>query len=173
MIKELTVDEINRRRKGFAYFPFCAGVIILGIAAVPITSFYLRTWKPILYWLPALFLISILPLEFDGTLVASILIINAGYSYITVKKINKSLLRKDITPESQASASSDVEQESNDLERTVLDILEEHYSISVGRICAYSDCPHEMVKAKLEYLKNAGVVEEKFTVSDTIEYSLL
>ena len=171
-MKELTADEINRRRKEFTYFPFCAGAIILGIVAVPIASIYLRTWKPIIYWLPAIFLISILPLETGGTFIASIAM-NAGYSYTTVRKIKKSLLRKDITPKLQTSASSDVDQESNDLERTILDILEEHCSLSVGRICAYSDYPHEMVKAKLEYLKNAGVVGEKITVSDTIEYSLL
>ena len=40
MLKQLTSVEINRRRKGFAYFPFCAGVIILGLATVPIASVF-------------------------------------------------------------------------------------------------------------------------------------
>ena len=87
MLKELTADEINRRRKGFAYFPFCAGVIILGIVAVPIASVYLRTWKPLLYWIPCL----ILPLEI-GSIFFSAILINAVYSYIIVKKVNNSVL---------------------------------------------------------------------------------
>ena len=152
MMKNLTVDEINRRRKEFAYLPFCAGTIILAIVAVPIASIYLRTWKPILYWLPTLILISILPLGMGSAFVASILI-NTLYSYITVKAINNSLIQKQISTEILISGSSDKDVDSNTLEKIILDILEEHSSLSLGRICAYSDYPHEMVKTKLEYLK--------------------
>jgi len=172
MLKQLTSDEINRRRKGFAYFPFCAGVIILGLATVPIASVYLRTWKPLLYWIPALILISFLPFEFGGVFFASIFI-NAGYSYITVKRINSSLLNNHSMSELQSSATPADDKESNDLEKTILDILEEHSSLTIGRICAFSDYPYEMVKAKLEYLKKVDVIEEKITTSNTIEYSLI
>ena len=172
MLKQLTSDEINRRRKGFAYFPFCAGVIILGLATVPIASVYLRTWKPLIYWIPALILVSFLPFEFGGIFFASILI-NAGYSYITVKRINNSLLINHSLSGLQSSTTPDADKDSNDLEKTILDILEENSSLPIGRICAYSDYPYEMVKAKLEYLKKVGVIEEKITTSDTIEYSLI
>tara|TARA_B100000674_G_scaffold498379_1_gene536415 strand:- start:2110 stop:2628 length:519 start_codon:yes stop_codon:yes gene_type:complete len=172
MLKELTADEINRRRKGFAYFPFCAGVIILGIVAVPVASVYLRTWKPLLYWIPCLIFISILPLETGSIFFAGILI-NAVYSYITVKRINNSVLYNHSISELKPSTNQDNDKESNDLEKTILDILEEHNSLAFGRICAYSDHPYENVKAKLEYLKKAGVIEEKITKSDTIEYSLI
>lgn len=172
MLKELTVDEINRRRKEFAYFPFCAGVIIIAIVAVPIASIYLRTWKPLLYWIPAFILISILPFEVGAIFVSAILI-NAGYSYITVKKINNSLLNYHPTSGVKPSANRFNVEESNDLERTILDILEEHNSLTIGRICAYSNYPYENVKIKLEYLKNAGIIEEKITTSDTIEYCLI
>lgn len=172
MLKKLTVDEINRRRKEFGYFPFCAGVIIIAIVAVPLASVYLRTWKPLLYWIPAFILISILPFEVGGILFAAILI-NAGYSYITVKKINESILNNYSVSELKSSETQEDYQESNYLEKTILDILEEHSSLTIGRICAYSDYPYEKVKAKLEYLKKAGVIEEKITTSDTIEYSLI
>ena len=167
MLKELTADEINRRRKQFALVPFCAGVIILGIVTVPLASIYLRTWKPVLYWLPAFILISVLPFEMGGLFFASILI-NAGYSYIAVKAINNSVLSEQSGLSMQTSMSSD-----SDIERTLLDILEEHSSLSIGRICAYSDYPHEQVKAKLDYLKKAGVVFEKTYQSGTVVYSLL
>ena len=172
MLKKLTVDEINRRRKKFGYFPFCAGVVIIAIVAVPLASVYLRTWKPLLYWIPALILASILPFELGGVFFASILI-NAGYSYITVKRINTSLLNNHSTIELQSIETPDTDKGSNDLEKTILDILEDHSSLTIGRICAYSDYPYEMVKAKLKYLKKAGVIEEKITTSDTIEYSLI
>ena len=172
MLKKLTVDEINRRRKEFGYFPFCVGVIIIAIVAVPLASVYLRTWKPLLYWIPALILVSILPFEFGGVFFASILI-NAGYSYITVKRINNSLLNNHSTSKLQSLATPDADKESNDLEKTILDILEDHSSLTIGRICAFSDYPYVMVKNKLEYLKKVGVIEEKVTTSDTIEYSLM
>ena len=172
MLKKLTTDEINGRRRGFAYFPFCAGVIILGIAAVPMASVYLRTWKPILYWIPALILVSILPFEFGGILFASILI-NASYSYITVKKVKNSATKNHSTNKPKTSIAQKNNEEINDLEKTILEILGEHSSVSVGRICAYSNYPYENVKAKLEFLKKTGVIEEKITLSDTIEYSLI
>ena len=172
MLKELTADEINRRRKGFAYFPFCAGVIILGIVAVPIASVYLRTWKPLLYWIPCLILISILPLEIGSIFFAAILI-NAVYSYIIIKKINNSVLYDHSKYELKPSTNQDNDKESNDSEKTILDMLEEHSSLTIGRICAYSDYPCEKVKTKLEYLKKAGVIEEKIRTPDTIEYSLI
>ena len=172
MLKKLTVDEINRRRKEFGYFPFCAGVIIIAIVAVPLASVYLRTWKPLLYWIPALILVSILPFELGGVFFASILI-NAGYSYITVKRINNLLLNNHSTIELQSLATPDADKESNDLEKTILDILEDHSSLTIGRICAFSDYPYAMVKTKLEYLKKVGVIEERVTTSDTIEYSLM
>ena len=61
---------------------------------------------------------------------------------------------------------------SNDLEKTILDILEEHSSLTIGRICAYSDYPYEN-ESKIRIFKKAGVIEEKITKSDTIEYSLI
>ena len=171
MLKELTVDEINRRRKEFGYFPFCAGVIILGLVAVPIASVYLRTWKPLLYWMPAFILISILPFE-TGRIFFTSILINAGYSYIIVKKINNLRLNNPIS-ELKPSTAQDNDKESNDIEKTILDILEEHSSLTIGRICAYSNYPYDKVKAKLEYLKKVGIIEEKITTSDTFEYSLI
>ena len=118
MLKKLTDDEINRRRKEFGYFPFCAGVIIIAIVAVPLASVYLRTWKPLLYWIPALIMVSILPFDFGGVFFASILI-NAGYSYITVKRINTSLLNNRSTIELQSIETPDTDKGSNDLEKTI------------------------------------------------------
>ncbi len=172
MLKELTTDEINRRRKGFTYFPFCAGVIILGLLAVPTASVYLRTWRPLIYWIPTLILVSILPFEVGGIFFAATLA-NAVYAYITVKIINNSLINDHSVGEFKTSANPENDKEDNDLEKTILDILEEHSSLSIGRICAYSDYPYENVKAKLEFLKNSGVIAEKITISDTIEYSLM
>ena len=114
----------------------------------------------------------ILPLEI-GSIFFSAILINAVYSYIIVKKVNNSVLYNHSKCELKPSTNQDNEKESNDLEKTILDILEDHSSLTIGRICAFSDYPYVMVKTKLEYLKKVGVIEEKVTTSDTIEYSLM
>ena len=169
-MKKLTTNEINRRRKEFAYIPFGPGVVFLGIVAVPLASFYLRTWKPIVFWIPAIVLISILPLDMGGSFVAAILI-NAAYAYITVKSINMSLLQS-IPHDIQEPVESKKNLESDNIERIILDILEDHSPLSIGRICAYSDYPHLEVKKKIDYLKQAHVIAERINKSGTVEYYL-
>lgn len=70
-----------------------------------------------------------------GSFIAAILI-NAAYAYITVKAINISLLQV-ISPDIQEPVASKKNLEINDLERIILDILEDHSPLSIGRICAY------------------------------------
>ena len=93
MLKKLPFNEINRRRQEFGYIPFCPGAMALAMVAVPLACIHLRTWKPLLYWIPALIFVSILPLDMGGAFVAAILI-NGVYSYITVNTIKRSRLNE-------------------------------------------------------------------------------
>lgn len=112
-----------------------------------------------LFWIPAIVLISILQLDMGESFIAAILI-NAAYSYITVKAINKSLLQVISSEIQEPVAASKKNLEINDLERLILSILKYRSPLSIGLIYAFIDYPNLEVK-KIEYLKQAHIIAEK------------
>ena len=177
MLKKLHPSEVNRRRRDFSllhFWMFWIGNLILAIVVVPIYSIYLRSWKPLVFWVVPHFLISILHNQGPDIALVVGVIFNTVYSFIVIKYMGHDLLCEDkdsnqenFKKENTAEISIDCE-----LELRILDILEENSIISIGRICAYADSPYEQVNEILIYLLSNKIIKRHEDDSGTIAYSL-
>ena len=177
MIKNLHPSEVNRRRRDFSllhFWIFWIGTLILAIAVVPIYSIYLRSWKPLIFWVAPLVVMSVLPIQGFGLSLFVGVILNTAYSFIIVKYMGHDLLcedkdcnQEDFKKENTAEILIDCE-----LELRILDILEEHKIISIGRICAYADSPYEQVNKILRYLVSNEIIKRHEDIAGIIAYSL-
>lgn len=177
MLKNLHPSEVNRRRRDFSilhFWMFWIGTLILAIVVVPIYSIYLRSWKPLIFWVAPLVLISILPTQGFGLSLFVGVILNTVYSFTIIKYMGHDLLLEDKDCNQEKSEKENTTEISIDceLELRILDILEEHSLISVGRICAYADSPYEQVNEMLIYLVSNEIIRRHEDNAGTIAYSL-
>ena len=88
--------NILNRRVVFDAWVFALGTATLAIIVVPITAFYLRSWRVILYYISALVLVAIVQVELLGdfdhkeSLALTLLIsipFNVAYAYAVVYQL--------------------------------------------------------------------------------------
>ena len=181
MVSTRVPAEILKRRAGFDAWVFAFGAAMFALIAVPITAFYLRSWRVILYYFVALILLSIVSgillegsdqtASFAITLIIAIPI-NVAYAYAVVYQL-KGEAKAAIKAAETRVNSSDYASESIATETKILQALAESGKMSVGHICAATGCSAVEIEAELKRMVEMGLVSRMLSHNNPPTYHVL
>jgi hypothetical protein len=173
--------EILKRRAGFDAWVFAFGAAMFAFIAVPVTAFYLRSWRVILYYVAALILLSIasgLLLEgsdqstsFAITIIIAIPI-NVAYAYAVVYQL-KGEAKEAIKVAETGKISMYSAPESIGTETKILQALAKSGKMTVGHICAATGCSAVDIETELKRLSEMGLVFRKLSQNNPPTYHII
>lgn len=173
--------EILKRRAGFDAWVFAFGAAMFALIAVPVTAFYLRSWRVILYYSVVLILISIVSgvllegsdqtASFAITLIIAIPI-NVAYAYAVVYHL-KGEAKEAIKAAEAHGDSSHCAPESIATETKILQALAQSGKMSVGHICAATGCSAVEIESELKRLVEIGLVSRILSHNNPPTYHVI
>lgn len=173
--------NILKRRVVFNTLVFALGTATLAIVVVPITAFYLRSWRIILYYISALVLVAIVQVELFGgldhkeSLALTLLIsipFNVAYAYAVVYQL-KGEAKKAIKELEADNCSFSSSTESIDVEQSIIKALDKNSSMTVGHISAEIGCSALDIESELMRLVEMNVIARRLLPNNSPIYHLI
>jgi len=181
MVRTSVPIEILKRRAYFDAWVFAFGAAIFAFIAVPVTAYYLRSWRVILYYLAAVILFSfVITVLLDGsdeslslaiTLIAAIPF-NVAYAYAVTNQL-KGEAKEAIKVVDHSKISIDSSPETIGIETKILQALANSGKLTVGHICAATGCSAVDVEAELKKLVEMGLVSRTLSHNNPPSYHVL
>jgi len=173
--------EILNRRAGFDAWIFAFGTAMLAFIVVPITAFYLRSWRVIIYYLAALILVSIISafvLEgSDQTASFAIRLLisipfNVAYAYAIVIQL-KGEAKEAIKSLESGKYSFSESSETIATETRIIKALADQGSMTVGHICAATGCSAVDIETELRRMVEMGLVSRELSHDNPPIYQVI
>jgi len=181
MVSTSVPIDILKRRACFDAWVFAFGAAIFAFIAVPVTAYYLRSWRVILYYFAALILFSIV----SGVLIegsdqsasfAIILVIaiplNVAYAYAVISQL-KGEAKEAFKALDNGKSPIDFTPETIGIETKILKALADSGKLTVGHICAATGCSAVDVEAELKKLLEMGLVYRTLSNNNPPSYHVL
>jgi uncharacterized membrane protein YoaK (UPF0700 family) len=181
MVSTSVSIEILKRRAGFDAWVFAFGVSMFAFIAVPLTAYYLRSWRVVLYYFVALILLFIVmavllegsdqSASFAITLIIAIPL-NVAYAYAVVYQLKgeaKEAIKVGEAPKSSIYSAP----ESISTETKILRALADSGKLTVGHICAATGCSAVDVETELKKLVEMGLVSRTLSHNNPPSYHVI
>ena len=181
MVSTSVPTEILKRRAGFDAWVFAFGAAMFAFIAVPLTAYYLRSWRVILYYFVALTLLSIVSAVLlegsdQSASIAITLIIaiplNVAYAYAVVYQL-KGEAKEAIKVGEATTSSIYSAPESISTETKILRALADSGKLTVGHICAATGCSAVDVETELKKLVEMGLVSRTLSHNNPPSYHVI
>jgi len=181
MVRSSVPIEILKRRAGFDAWVFAFGAAMFAFIAVPVTAYYLRSWRVILYYFAALILLSIVSgillegSDQSASLAITLIIaipLNVAYAYAVIYQL-KGEAKEAIKVVDNGKTSIDFPSETISVETKILQALADSGKLTVGHICAATGCSAVDVEAELKKLVEMGLVSRTLSHNNPPSYNVI